>query len=299
MHTRTSNSELFEPLPEPERTLNRRIRRCNRRVPFEQRNSPPTQPRVVYVPILDINYFRHFLDILEAVRLMMFPLSITGVPNYGNFFKEIVSDKHKLEQISTDFLSNESSALIQNKVPPKLGDPGSFLIPCSFNKAFSCDALADLGDSINLMPYSLHAKLSLETLKPTTMNYFDLSKKKLNLRVGTERMTFLMDSAMKHSYSNDDTCFSIDVIDEILEEDFDALLDEGSKILYSIEGTIIEEKLFAKFDEFIAMITEENSESESDTKEPPFKKVTFNIDYKIKTSLEELPIDLELKPLPS
>ncbi|GJW62304.1 reverse transcriptase domain-containing protein [Tanacetum coccineum] len=28
------------------------------------------------------------------------------------------------------------------------------------------------------------------------------------------------------SYSNDDTCFSIDVIDEILEEDFDALLDE-------------------------------------------------------------------------
>ncbi|GKC68987.1 hypothetical protein Tco_1114870 [Tanacetum coccineum] len=37
------------------------------------------------------------------------------------------------------------------------------------------------------------------------------------------------------SYSNDDTCFSIDVIDEILEEDFDALLDEGSKILLSIK----------------------------------------------------------------
>ncbi|GJW47058.1 reverse transcriptase domain-containing protein [Tanacetum coccineum] len=33
---------------------------------------------------------------------------------------------------------------------------------------------------------------------------------------------------MKHSYSNDDTCFSIDVFDEILEEDFDALLDEES-----------------------------------------------------------------------
>ncbi|GJS88014.1 reverse transcriptase domain-containing protein [Tanacetum coccineum] len=34
---------------------------------------------------------------------------------------------------------------------------------------------------------------------------------------------------MKHSYSNDDTCFSIDVIDEILEEDFDALLNEGTE----------------------------------------------------------------------
>ncbi|GJT91299.1 hypothetical protein Tco_1080144 [Tanacetum coccineum] len=67
---------------------------------------------------------------------------------------------------------------------------------------------------------------------------------------------------MKHSYSNDDTCFSIDVINEILEEDFDALLDEGSKILSSIEGTILDEKLFADFDEVIAMIAEENYESE-------------------------------------
>ncbi|GKE40458.1 hypothetical protein Tco_1463863 [Tanacetum coccineum] len=69
---------------------------------------------------------------------------------------------------------------------------------------------------------------------------------------------------MKHSYSNDDTCFSIDVIDEILEEDFDALLDEGSKILYSIEGTPLEDKIFANFDEFIAMNIKENFESESD-----------------------------------
>ncbi|GJT63043.1 hypothetical protein Tco_1006576 [Tanacetum coccineum] len=77
---------------------------------------------------------------------------------------------------------------------------------------------------------------------------------------------------MKHSYSNNDTCFSIEVIDEILEEDFDALLYEGSKILYCIEGTILEEKFFAEFDEFIEMTAEENSESESDTEEPPFEK---------------------------
>ncbi|GJV20345.1 hypothetical protein Tco_1369365 [Tanacetum coccineum] len=65
---------------------------------------------------------------------------------------------------------------------------------------------------------------------------------------------------VKHSYSNDDTCFSIDVIDEILEEDFDALLDEGIKILYSIEGTPLEDKIFAEFDEFIAMNIKENTE---------------------------------------
>ncbi|GKE11624.1 reverse transcriptase domain-containing protein [Tanacetum coccineum] len=80
-----------------------------------------------------------------------------------------------------------------------------------------------------------------------------------------------MDFAINHSYSNDDTCSSIDVIDEILEEDFDALLNKGSKILYSIEGTILEEKLFAEFDKFMAMTGDENSESESDIEEPPFE----------------------------
>ncbi|GJY80879.1 hypothetical protein Tco_0493630 [Tanacetum coccineum] len=101
MHTRASNSELVEPLPEPERTLNRRLRRRNRRVPYDQRNNPPQHPRIVYPPVLNINYFRHFLDTLrnydpmddepiicdmfkyrdtenEVVRLVMFPLSFTG-----------------------------------------------------------------------------------------------------------------------------------------------------------------------------------------------------------------------------
>nr|GEZ17354.1 hypothetical protein [Tanacetum cinerariifolium] len=65
MHTRASNSKLVELLPEHERTLNRRLRRQNRRVPYDQRNNPPQHPRIVYSPILNINYFRHFLDILR------------------------------------------------------------------------------------------------------------------------------------------------------------------------------------------------------------------------------------------
>ncbi|GKD52448.1 hypothetical protein Tco_1281424 [Tanacetum coccineum] len=65
MHTRASNSELVEPLPEPECTLNRRRRRRNRRVPFDQRNNPPKNPIIVYPPILNINHFRYFLNTLE------------------------------------------------------------------------------------------------------------------------------------------------------------------------------------------------------------------------------------------
>ncbi|GJV86260.1 hypothetical protein Tco_1530198 [Tanacetum coccineum] len=120
-----------------------------------------------------------------------------------------------------------------------------------------------------------------------------VKQKQLNLGVGSEQMIFQISSAMEHSYSNVDTCFSID---EIFEEDFEALLDEGSEILHSIKGTILEEKLFTEFDEFMTMTAKE--EIESDEEEPKFKKTTFNIDYKLKTSREEPPSDLELKQLP-
>ncbi|GJR07162.1 hypothetical protein Tco_0530146 [Tanacetum coccineum] len=63
---------------------------------------------------------------------------------------------------------------------------------------------------------------------------------------------------------------------QTFEEDFDALLNEVSKILHSIEGTLLEEEIFT----------------------PLSKNQPINTDYKIKTSLEEPPTDLELKPLP-
>ncbi|GJQ90790.1 reverse transcriptase domain-containing protein [Tanacetum coccineum] len=46
------------------------------------------------------------------------------------------------------------------------------------------------------------------------------------------------------------------------------------------------------------MTADEIYDSESDTEDPKFEKITINTDYKIKTSLEEPPMDLELKPLP-
>ncbi|GJS58816.1 DNA-directed DNA polymerase [Tanacetum coccineum] len=49
----------------------------------------------------------------------------------------------------------------------------------------------------------------------------------------------------------------------LVEIDFDALLDEGSKILHSIKGTVLEEEIFSEFDKFIAMTADEIYDSES------------------------------------
>ncbi|GJX00340.1 reverse transcriptase domain-containing protein [Tanacetum coccineum] len=160
-----SNDEDEEPTPQtktPKPTKEAHVPK-----PYKPRIPHPQRLRKEK---LEVQYGK-FLDMIRAVRINV-PLVdvLTGMPNYDKFLKELVSNKHKLEQISSTFLSDESSAIIQSKVPPKLRDPGSFLISCTFSKTFSCNALSDLGASINLMSYYVYAKLSLETLKLTKMS---------------------------------------------------------------------------------------------------------------------------------
>ncbi|GKD86622.1 reverse transcriptase domain-containing protein [Tanacetum coccineum] len=245
-----------------------------------------------------------FLDVIRAVRINVPLVNVLArMPNYEKFLKELISDKHKIKQMYAAFLSDECSTMIQNKVPSKLGDPGSFLIPCNFNKTFSYNALADLGASINLMPYSLYAKLSLETLKPTEMSV-RLADRSFQYPVGIAK-NMLVEFG-KFTFPADFVILKIEEDNKvplILGRPFlytaDAVIQANEAILHSIKGTLLEEEIFSEFDEFIAMTADENSKSESDTKELPFKKITINTDYKIKTSLKEPPTDLELKPLPN
>ncbi|GJS93078.1 reverse transcriptase domain-containing protein [Tanacetum coccineum] len=65
-------------------------------------------------------------------------------------------------------VSENCSAVILKKLPEKLEDPGRFLIPCNFSE-LKCKALADLGASINLMPFSVYTKLGLPALQSTRM----------------------------------------------------------------------------------------------------------------------------------
>ena len=61
------------------------------------------------------------------------------------------------------------SAVIQNSLPEKMQDPGSFTIPCEIGHADMGKALCDSGASINLMPLSVARRLSLGELTPITM----------------------------------------------------------------------------------------------------------------------------------
>ncbi|KAL0309863.1 UNVERIFIED_CONTAM: Retrovirus-related Pol polyprotein from transposon opus [Sesamum radiatum] len=94
------------------------------------------------------------------------PLKL-NMPSYAKFLKEVISNKRKWENGETVKLNEECSAILQNKLPPKLKDPGSFSIPCTIGDMNFEKALCDLGASINLMPYSIFAKLGMHELTPT------------------------------------------------------------------------------------------------------------------------------------
>ncbi|KAJ9183983.1 hypothetical protein P3X46_007774 [Hevea brasiliensis] len=89
------------------------------------------------------------------------------MPSYAKFLKEILSNKRKLEDDETVALTEECSAILQRKLPPKLKDPGSFSIPCHIGESCSTKALCDLGASVSLMPLSIYKKLNMGDLKPT------------------------------------------------------------------------------------------------------------------------------------
>ncbi|GKE70828.1 hypothetical protein Tco_1528900 [Tanacetum coccineum] len=67
------------------------------------------------------------------------------MPKFASTLKALIGNKEKLSEIARTPLNEHFSAVLLNKLPKKLGDPGKFLIPCDFPGMDECLALADLG----------------------------------------------------------------------------------------------------------------------------------------------------------
>nr|GEV85796.1 reverse transcriptase domain-containing protein [Tanacetum cinerariifolium] len=91
--------------------------------------------------------------------------------------------RQKFSEMARTPMNEHCLAVILNKLPKKLGDPGKFLIPCEFLGMDERLALADLGASINLMPLSVWEELSLSKLTPTCMT-LELADRMLSKPIG-------------------------------------------------------------------------------------------------------------------
>nr|GFC51418.1 reverse transcriptase domain-containing protein [Tanacetum cinerariifolium] len=91
------------------------------------------------------------------------------MPKFASTLKALIGNKEKLSEMARTPLNEHCSAVLLKKLPKKLGDPCKFLIPCDFPSMAECLTLADLGASINLMPFSVWKRLSLPDMTPTCM----------------------------------------------------------------------------------------------------------------------------------
>ncbi|GKC61751.1 reverse transcriptase domain-containing protein [Tanacetum coccineum] len=165
--------------------------------------------------------------------------ALTLMPKFASTLKALIGNKEKLSEMARTPLNEHCSAVILNKLPEKLGDPGRFLIPCKFPGMGECLALADLGASINLMPFFVWKKLNLRDLTPTCMTLeladrsisrpigiakdvnvkVDVYKGELTLRVDNEAITYNLDQTSRYSVNyNDMTANRIDVVKLACEE---------------------------------------------------------------------------------
>ncbi|GJZ82062.1 reverse transcriptase domain-containing protein, partial [Tanacetum coccineum] len=111
-----------------------------------------------------------FLKMFKQLRLEIgLKDALVEMPKFNKWLSSLLRNKEKLEEIAITTVNAECSAIIMNKVPEKLEDPGKFLIPCALQELDRTSALADSEASINNLPHSIYKKLGLEALTPTRM----------------------------------------------------------------------------------------------------------------------------------
>ncbi|GJY88961.1 reverse transcriptase domain-containing protein [Tanacetum coccineum] len=159
------------PNPKAKKTVNVEVQDLNSPRP----NSYPSKlpyPERMKVRENDKPSAQHsrFLKMFKQLRLEIgLKDALVEMPKFNKWLSSLLRNKEKLEEIAIMTVNAECSAIIMNKVPEKLEDPGKFLIPCALQELNRTSALADSGASINLLPHSIYKKLELEALTPTRM----------------------------------------------------------------------------------------------------------------------------------
>ncbi|GJT15843.1 reverse transcriptase domain-containing protein [Tanacetum coccineum] len=200
------------PLKEPEQNPKTLMDKAKKTV--QEPNSPEPnsyQPKLPYPKRMKVRendkpsaQHSRFLKMFKQLCLEIgLKDALVEMPKFNKWLSSLLRNKEKLEEIAITSVNAECSAIIMNKVPKKLEDPGKFLIPCALQELDRTSALADSGASINLLPYSIYKKLGLGALTPTRMT-LELANRSITHPMGiandvvvrVDGFTFLADFVM-------------------------------------------------------------------------------------------------------
>ncbi|CAM8999789.1 unnamed protein product [Rhodiola kirilowii] len=124
----------------------------------------PVPTRVQRQHVMD----KEVLELFSKVEINI-PLleAIKQIPRYAKFLKELCINRRRNAGNDQELISRNVSAVMQRKVPPKCGDPGTYTIPCKIGNIRIDNCMLDLGASINVLPFSIYSCLKIGPLKPT------------------------------------------------------------------------------------------------------------------------------------
>ena len=117
-----------------------------------------------------VNNHSEIYELFKQVKLNI-PLldAIKKIPSYAKFLKDLCTVKRKLGVNNEAFMTEQSTSLIQNNLPPKYKDLGSPTISIIVGNSKLGHALVDLGASVSLLPYSVYVDLGLGELEPANI----------------------------------------------------------------------------------------------------------------------------------
>ena len=112
------------------------------------------------------------LEVLKQVKINIpFLDMIKQVPTYAKFLKDLCIMKRRMKLSKKAFISEQVSAIFENKAMVKYKDLGHPSISVQIGDSFVEKALLDLGTNVNLIPYSIYNQLGLGELKATTITF--------------------------------------------------------------------------------------------------------------------------------
>ena len=131
---------------------------------------PPTPYPHRLRALKKVNNDSEIYELFKEVKVNI-PLleAIKQIPSYAKFLKDLCTVKRKLGVNKDAFMTEQSTSLIRNNLPPKYKDPGSPTISLVVGSSKLGHALVDLGASVNLFPYSVYVELGLRELESTNI----------------------------------------------------------------------------------------------------------------------------------
>ncbi|XP_070036846.1 uncharacterized protein [Nicotiana tomentosiformis] len=186
----------------------------------------------------------HIIDILKpVVQKAKVPLPKPPPPfpqrlaNYAKFMKDLVTNKRSIN-FETIKVTHQVSA-IAHYMAPKLEDAGDFTIPCTIRSANFAKALYDIGESINLLAYSMFKTLGIGKPRPISMRLqmddctskvvCDVEAREITFRVGDEQVVFHVCKSMRQPTSNE-VCYFVDSVTDVIIDDTSATINVGDML---------------------------------------------------------------------